>query len=626
MFRYLFFITLVLSTYSKVLGQPILRFCFPFDGNGVDQGSYNYFASPNNRAIYVADRNNKPQSAIQLDGLSQSILLNKPIPDQNKNTLMSWVKLPTTNGGGTLFSDADVPSGNDLLWDIDNSSIGIRCDKAPSRLNIWPSGISFNTTNGQWLHVAWQNSGLRQKVFINGNKIYQIDFRGENIGYHARRPSIGSLWLDDSLLYRRYSFFNGVIDDFRMYDDTLSESQIRDYYRMSSFNSADRSINACGFTPTRLLAPPLVTREWRNASGRLLGTDSVLVINSTGTNSDTVTFTGTHPLLCTPIRTMYIINHIPNQFTITERRFIRSCKTDSVVLLALPADRYVWNTGETGSQISTRVTGTFSATRTVAGCGPLTLPVYVAIANTYVNPDYLPASITICEQLDSVPCRVPDSVAVFWVGPRGDTIRTCSFIPPVAGRYKAFFTQPGGCSHSETLSVNFLQTTDTEFDFEIGGKKLASDTVDAFVPVTVRARARSFLPDMVWERDGRLGYDSTYALVFREGGSGTVSLTVTNRICAAPKSRTITVKPIVIPNIITTSLDGLNDTWPLPPFNKTTLVAVALYNAWGRAVYSGGRIGPEVLSTLASGTYYYRVELEALEAKKTVTGWVEVVK
>jgi gliding motility-associated-like protein len=91
--------------------------------------------------------------------------------------------------------------------------------------------------------------------------------------------------------------------------------------------------------------------------------------------------------------------------------------------------------------------------------------------------------------------------------------------------------------------------------------------------------------------------------------------------------------PIVIPNIITTNGDGLNDTWQIENIESYKNAVIKIYNRWGNLVwestgypknwdgsnYRNGEILPD-------GTYFYIIDLKSQIYDEPYTGYVQIVK
>ena len=88
------------------------------------------------------------------------------------------------------------------------------CDGSASRI----SGPIAGTSNGEWIHFAFVKDGNRKQVWQNG----QLLFSGTNT---AALPSDFSQLFLGSAPGGQYSI-NGILDDFAIFSEALSDNQI----------------------------------------------------------------------------------------------------------------------------------------------------------------------------------------------------------------------------------------------------------------------------------------------------------------------------------------------------------------------------------------------------------------
>lgn len=114
-------------------------------------------------------------------------------------------------------------------------------------------------------------------------------------------------------------------------------------------------------------------------------------------------------------------------------------------------------------------------------------------------------------------------------------------------------------------------------------------------------------------------------LIPRDSGAYYVQV---ENFCGIQKSETLTLYPVllenlVIPNVVTPNGDGKNDTFLLDKSLHNS--AIAIYNRWGKEIYSNEHFSnnwdPSALST---GTYYYTLVHQCLP--KPYQGWIQVIK
>lgn len=113
--------------------------------------------------------------------------------------------------------------------DMNNSGIGILRSGISTSYSFfaWIAGsirsLSFSIANNSWNHVVCSyDANVGAKVFVNGVMVASHSYTG-SIAYtemYGSSPSIGS--------HGGIYFYNGLIDDVRIYDHALSEREVRD--------------------------------------------------------------------------------------------------------------------------------------------------------------------------------------------------------------------------------------------------------------------------------------------------------------------------------------------------------------------------------------------------------------
>lgn len=199
---------------------------WPFNGNANDEsGSGNHGTV--HGATLIEDRFGNPNSAYSFDGTDDFI----SVPDQpiwtlgvKPFTIVLWAKLKKIKarspfighdeGGGEwnkwiFWYDKwghDKPSGPALRFHINSHSL-------PPTDTVF---VTWAPTVSEWYHVAVTRSNTSYSLFINGKRVaFGID---DNVIPNPDWPlTIGRA---------EHYFFNGLIDDVRIYNRSLSEDEI----------------------------------------------------------------------------------------------------------------------------------------------------------------------------------------------------------------------------------------------------------------------------------------------------------------------------------------------------------------------------------------------------------------
>lgn len=219
----------------------------PFDSSIQDQGPNNYATSSINTLEFTEDRNGVAHAAVLLNGVDDFITLNGNVPIINTDTfsIACWIKMNGLGGGihnrNSVFFQRDDVTGNTSALGINTDPFGsMRATARRSSSSI--SGIvsSPSLDYGQWAHIVvtmygdtmtfYQDGQNIGATLITGNGNYHTSIDYVEIGRH-RNVSINS------------GFFNGAIDDFKIFDCALSENEVLELYQDSDLNSIDPEVS-----------------------------------------------------------------------------------------------------------------------------------------------------------------------------------------------------------------------------------------------------------------------------------------------------------------------------------------------------------------------------------------------
>jgi hypothetical protein len=142
-------------------------------------------------------------------------------------TISAWVKLGTFDGGYMAIAAKDQT--DIAYW------FGLRQTTGVPELILSPDGSNYNESygatslaDGVWYHVAGVYNGTHMLVYLNGI----LDENGAIFNDTATTEiytSSGRLRISGSDDWSGNDF-NGTIDEFRVYNRSLSADEIRDYY------------------------------------------------------------------------------------------------------------------------------------------------------------------------------------------------------------------------------------------------------------------------------------------------------------------------------------------------------------------------------------------------------------
>lgn len=197
---------------------------YPFNGNANDE-SGNVRHLTNNGAVFTTSRFGTASSSAQFVGAASYMVGGNWFTHQTF-TISLWVKPDATQTAYATIIDNNHLTGINWVLHQNNTSLN----------NYYfagsPISSSFSIPSGQWQSVQIVKTTNSVQVFKNGsliasNAVGLISYDGSqilNLGRYGRDAVIES--------DRRY--FKGLIDDVRIYNRALSESEVAQLYAAES--------------------------------------------------------------------------------------------------------------------------------------------------------------------------------------------------------------------------------------------------------------------------------------------------------------------------------------------------------------------------------------------------------
>jgi hypothetical protein len=204
---------------------------YPFNGNAFDI-SGNQSDGTVLGATLSTDRHGTSNSSYRFDGGDWIELPQPRLLDQKSNaSIVAWYSLTSNAGTGQLISSGDYRGGNDPI----HLRIGLGGLSGFSLGNIGAT-VDYTSTPNQWYQIATvlnsneANSTL--SVYINGQLIVSKDKTLRTISYDKDMPTLVGALEGRPFYNSPGQFFNGSIDDIRIYDRALSSSEVQTLYDM----------------------------------------------------------------------------------------------------------------------------------------------------------------------------------------------------------------------------------------------------------------------------------------------------------------------------------------------------------------------------------------------------------
>ena len=274
---------------------------FTFDNSYVDLIN-GINGSPMNGASFGNDRFNNSNSSLYLDGVDDYLMLNNTFYGSaaiNSLSYSVWFKIPVLPPGSTTYT----LSGKEGFWKTIYLNI---YDDGMIRFGGTSTNVYFglNSPSGavipnQWNHLVITLSGGNLNMYLNGLNISTGSCAAANLEYvfHASGNSTATNYIGaiHPVSPGVTNYFNGLIDDFGLWDRPLSACEISTLYlsQIQSLNSTE-IVSACtsyqwidGNTYTQSTNTP--TFVLTNAQGCDSTVTLDLTITQPNTGSETVT-------------------------------------------------------------------------------------------------------------------------------------------------------------------------------------------------------------------------------------------------------------------------------------------------------------------------------------------------
>jgi gliding motility-associated-like protein len=217
-----------------------LIWCHPFSGNANDVtgNGYDGFVSG---ATLIPDRTGTPNSAYNFNGTTSYISISKNIPSTLTTFSISmWLKPGTNSGDGFIFWEGNNICGNDIYLVLQNSTLKLGANKSSSLGGLGNSSHTYTVPSpflNTWTHVVWVMEPTVSKLYVNGYLAITINSNGNGSGYNYA-ASYGSKFDGNggSCGAPRQFYYQGGIDDVRLYNRSLSASEALGLFNITTGN------------------------------------------------------------------------------------------------------------------------------------------------------------------------------------------------------------------------------------------------------------------------------------------------------------------------------------------------------------------------------------------------------
>ncbi|NDA26835.1 MAG: LamG domain-containing protein, partial [Verrucomicrobia bacterium] len=292
-------------TVQPALNRGLVAY-YPFNGNANDESGNGRNGAVTN-AVLTLDRTGTTNRAYQFNGSNSRIVVSGATwPGANSDrSVVVWCKPVSMNQNGNLFTFGDGTRGNTrfslLLGYNTTTSLGF---VGEDNDQIFQVG---NLANGAWHQLAITMNAGTLTVYLNGVALPSFV---KSLNTDGSMPLV----IGANSLTRNDEFFNGSLDELRVYSRALSATEISQLYQADSFpvftssNSFSGTVGvAFSNTVTASGAVPITFTASNLPSGLTLGTNGVISGTPKIAATNTVIFTASNSFATVTQTNQFII-------------------------------------------------------------------------------------------------------------------------------------------------------------------------------------------------------------------------------------------------------------------------------------------------------------------------------
>lgn len=196
----------------------------PLDGNATDQGPHKIKGVVNG-AVPAEDRNGNSSGALYFDGVDDYIDLGTTINTEDISTITFWAKFDTlysTMPDMELVSKSSYRQGMEVVIYRDRLAFYLVGVEDNNNIGIPVTSLKAN----KWYHITaiYDRAAAQMKLYLNGE--LQISDRAP-----ASITKIDRLMLGNWNYEEEPRFFQGHLDDIKLYNRPLTDEEVAKIYK-----------------------------------------------------------------------------------------------------------------------------------------------------------------------------------------------------------------------------------------------------------------------------------------------------------------------------------------------------------------------------------------------------------
>jgi uncharacterized phosphosugar-binding protein len=164
---------------------------------------------------------------LALDGTNDYVSIPSPSLPTGEFTYTAWIYLDTINNERTVVMASDGSGNNEILLAVVSEQDGTN----PRKVRFTADGNSRYSVKaidtGRWYHLAYTRSATHRNLYIDG--VFDSDSTSgmSTLNFSTCQLFIGADSDTSGCATDLSDFFDGIIDDVRIYSYALNPTQIR---------------------------------------------------------------------------------------------------------------------------------------------------------------------------------------------------------------------------------------------------------------------------------------------------------------------------------------------------------------------------------------------------------------
>jgi hypothetical protein len=205
---------------------------YPFNANAHDSTGNSYNGGMIGDPTFVSDRFGIANSALQMNGSGQYVYLPQNINIAADLSISFWIQTTISDSHpwpyATFVIDRDECNSSIRDWSV-TMGLGGKLmfnTGAGGADSIMISNQDINDGNWKHIVVSRDHAARLKRIYINGQRDVSRAFDSQSFGNNDQSILFGASGCDT----QSHTFFNGKLDDVRIYNRVLTETEIADLY------------------------------------------------------------------------------------------------------------------------------------------------------------------------------------------------------------------------------------------------------------------------------------------------------------------------------------------------------------------------------------------------------------